>query len=134
MNGLSFINDPWIRRRNQVLTFILIWKNVPFIRRCLDLNIVKKIAEYIKVDLSGEFKISETDKIIFLHVLFCSNELNYYGWYRFNNVKSLFYTNACNICLRPKCNIHNPHYIIDQVKDISKYREKFEFDNPIKEK
>lgn len=135
MNGLSFMNDPWILRRNQVLTFILIWKNVPFIRRCLDLNIVKKVAEYVKIDLSGGFKISETGRIWFRYIVFTDHLSNYYGWFAFDNGSG--YYRSCNVCLRPKCDIHeyyHPTRVYKAIKDISKYREKFEFDVPIKEK
>jgi len=127
MKGLTFLNDPWKLRTDQVFTLILMWKQDPWMRRCMDVHIVKKIAEYIKIDLSG-LKLLDGGRICFVHVIFRTEpSANYYGWKIFPN-----YYSACIKCLRPlKCSRHYKNSRVGN--DISSYRNRFEFDDPILE-
>lgn len=134
MKGLTFLNDPWKLRTDQVFTLILMWKQDPLMRRCMDVNIVKKIEDYIKIDLSGVFKLIDNRLICFRYVCFTNIRLNYFGWCLFGDKKCCFqYHNGCKKCLRPS--VYCTHYIVqpisDNIKNISVYRNRFEFDNPI---
>jgi hypothetical protein len=108
------------------------WKQDSLMRRCMDVNIVKKIAEYIKVDLSGRFDFG-VKSIFFANIIFRNSKFNYYGWCRFPD-----YYGSCIKCLRPfinsECKLHGSRYIYDSLgNDISNYRNRFEFDDPILE-
>lgn len=133
MKGLTFINDPWKLRTDQVFTLICMWKQNPLMRRCMDINIVKKIVEYIKVDLSGGFKLDNRTSICFRHIVFRDSSSNYYGWFFFD--KGSHYYSACFNCLKPTC-LHRVRQLsrYKDVKNISEYRNRFEFDDPIIEK
>lgn len=129
--GLTFVNDPWKLRTDQVFTLICMWKQDPLMRKCMDVHIVKKIAEYIKVDLSEGFKLFNGCRIWFSRIVFLEPSSIFYGWYLFDN-GSVYYQ-ACFTCLRPECDIDHSFHIYKAVKDISSYRNRFEFDDPIKD-
>ena len=134
MKGLTFVNDPWKLRTDQVFTLILMWKQDPWMRRCMDVHIVKKIAEYIKIDLSEGFNLPGRGRIWFRRIIFPDPNSNYYGWFLFDSGSG--YSGGCFTCLRPQCDIHQPYHrsnIYKSVKDISSYRNRFEFDDPIKD-
>jgi hypothetical protein len=100
------------------------WKQNPLMRKCMDINIVKKISEYIKIDLSEGFNLYDRKRIRFVHVTL-NGFYGYYGWKVFPD----FYS-ACMKCLRVQCNLH---YGLRVGNDISSYRNRFEFDDPILE-
>jgi hypothetical protein len=117
------------------------WKQYPLMRRCMDVNIVKKIAEYIKIDLSGNFEIVRNGSkgyIWFRYSLFENSHNNNYGWY-FETDEMKSNTEACSKCLKPtNCYCNHIIYITKNVsvtnwiKNISGYMYKFRFDNPVK--
>ena len=76
--GFTFLNDPWKLRTDQVFTLVLMWKQDQRMRKCMYVHIVKKIAEYIKVDLSGRFKLTDGGSTYFCHVTFRDKLSNYY--------------------------------------------------------
>lgn len=140
MKGLTFLNDPWKLRADQVFTLILMWKQDPLMRKCMDVHIVKKIAEYIKVNLSERFEIvrdGSNGYIWFKYSVFDNPNNNDYGWY-FETDEMKSNTEACSECLKPvNCFCNHITYIFksiptsERIKNISEYMHKFRFDNPI---
>jgi len=126
MKGLTFLNDPWKLRTDQVFTLICMWKQDPWMRKCMDMNIVKKIAEYIKIDLSGKFKLTGGYLTYFFNEDFNSN----YVWFVSDKKNNTFYYFCCETCLRPFIN-YCQHKQRNDIKDISSYQNRFKFDNVI---
>lgn len=97
----------------------------------MDVNIVKKIAEYIKVDLRGSFEVVG-GLTYFCHVTFKDPLSNYYGWFVFDQTGSHYY-GTCIYCLRPNCSLHVRSYNSTVRDNVKNYRNRFEFDDPISE-
>jgi hypothetical protein len=96
---------------------------------------VKKIAEYIKVDLSGTFKLTDNRLICFRYVCFIEDyNSNYYGWSLSDRKNNIIYYFCCKTCLRPSlyCRHNTMKIQRNGIKDISSYHNQFKFDNPIK--
>lgn len=126
---IDYIDNPWKLRRDQIFTLILIWKQNQLLRKCLDVNIVKMIAEYVKVDVSKPIRILYNNRICLASLVYIFDlfrDRDNYMWKIYGTKYNISYARPCGNCLRIHCHINKTREFIQ--KNISKlHRKLFEF-------